>query len=137
MRRFIVALLASLAEIVSAQTYDPDSRVLSLPTVTVAGTAYADVLVRLLDFEVLSRGLIGYRNEFMTDTKGTIQQVGKGIDQGFKTVKSKTEEIAGGAKAKVNEVKTAASNTINKAKTGVTKAKDKVKGFVGGLFKKK
>ncbi len=75
--------------------------------------------------------------KLMTDTKGTIQQVGKGIDQGFKTVTSKTEEIAGGAKAKVNEVKTAASNTINKAKTGVTKAKDKVKGFVGGLFKKK
>jgi len=56
MKRVSVLALCWLSFLVHAQTYDPQTQMLALPTVTVGGTSYADVQVRVTRFEVISVG---------------------------------------------------------------------------------
>ena len=56
MNKLLCWLLLCIAMLARAQSYDPPTRVLTLPSVTVAGTAYFDVLLRLNDVEVTSVG---------------------------------------------------------------------------------
>lgn len=56
MKRALTLVLYGLTLLAQAQTYDPGTRVLVLPTVAVGAQSYADVQVRLDRFDVVSIG---------------------------------------------------------------------------------
>lgn len=56
MNKLLCWLLLCTAMVARAQTYDPPSRVLTLPNVNVAGVVYTDVLLRLNAVELVSVG---------------------------------------------------------------------------------
>ena len=56
MNKLFCLLLLCITVMARAQTYDPKTRVLTLPTVSVAGATYTDVLLLLKDIELVSVG---------------------------------------------------------------------------------